>query len=123
MVQKNVSAMGYTNCNGTSLSTDGRLDAKQYIVDLPRQDRISHGMHHTGRDRHFIFTSIRKKRRHRSGIGAALVIGFSYWFVLRLRDVFGAIRNPFPFMAAWLANAFFGVASVLMMRRCENLMP
>lgn len=121
MVQKNVSAMGYTELQRyiLKLRTDG-YDAKQYIVDL--HGKIAFPMVCIILAVIGISFSLRSERSGgiAQGIGAAIVIGFSYWFVYAFGMSLGRSGTLSPFMAAWLANAVFGVASVLMMRRVKT---
>ena len=55
------------------------------------------------------------------GIGAGLVIGFSYWLVYAFGMSLGRSGTLPPFIAAWFANILFGVASLFLDSAGEDL--
>jgi lipopolysaccharide export system permease protein len=64
-------------------------------------------------------------RSERSGgvtqsIGAGIVIGFSYWLVFAFTMSLGRSGTLPPLLAAWLANIFFGAASIFMFLRVRT---
>ena len=64
-------------------------------------------------------------RSERSGgvtrsVGAGLIIGFSYWLVFAFAMSLGRSGTLPPFLAAWLANIFFGAVSLLMFLRVRT---
>ena len=54
------------------------------------------------------------------GIGAGLIIGFSYWLVYAFGMSLGRSGTLPPFTAAWFANILFAVASLWLIRRVKT---
>lgn len=120
-VQKDIDSMGYFELDRyiQKLQAEG-YDATRYIVDL--QGKIA-----------FSFVSIIlavigfafSLRTERSGgiaqgIGAGLIIGFSYWLVFAFGMSLGRSGTLSPLIAAWFANILFGVLSVVLILRVRT---
>jgi lipopolysaccharide export system permease protein len=121
VVQKDVAVMGYIELKRyiRKLQAEG-YDATRYIVDLHGKiafPLVSIILAVIG----FSF-SLRSERSGgiAQGIGAGLVIGFSYWLVYALGMSLGRSGTLPPFIAAWFANILFGAASVLLIRRVKT---
>ncbi|MBU1744837.1 MAG: LptF/LptG family permease, partial [Proteobacteria bacterium] len=54
------------------------------------------------------------------GIGAGLVIGFSYWLVYAFGMSLGRSGTLPPFIAAWFAYILFAVASLFLVWRVKT---
>ena len=54
------------------------------------------------------------------GIGAGLVIGFSYWLVFAFGMSLGRSGTLPPLIAAWFGNILFGAASVFLLFRVKT---
>ena len=54
------------------------------------------------------------------GVGAGLIIGFSYWFVFAFCLSVGRAGTIPPLLAAWTTNLIFGAASVYLFARLKT---
>jgi lipopolysaccharide export system permease protein len=54
------------------------------------------------------------------GIGAGLVIGFSYWLVFAFGMSFGRSGTLPPIIAAWFGNFIFGGVSLWLLLRIKT---
>jgi len=120
-VQKDVEVMGYFELKRyiRKLQSDG-YDATRYVVDLHGKiafSLVSIILAVIG----FSF-SLRSERSGgiAQGIGAGLVIGFSYWIVYAFGMSLGRSGTLPPFIAAWFANILFGAASIFLIRRVKT---
>jgi lipopolysaccharide export system permease protein len=120
-VQKRVDAMGYFELERyiRKLRADG-YNASSYIVDLHGKiafPLVSIILAVIG----FAF-SLRSERSGgiAQGIGAGLVIGFSYWLVYAFAMSLGRSGALTPFIAAWFANILFGAASLILLWRIRT---
>ena len=121
LVQKDAEAMGYFELKRyiKKLQTEG-YDATQYLVDLYGKIAfpvVSIILGIIG----FSF-SLRSERSGGmfAGIGAGLIIGFSYWIVFAFGISLGHAGTLPPLFAAWFANILFGAASVWMLSRVRS---
>lgn len=121
LIQKDVASMGYFELRRyiRKLRSDG-YDATPYAVDLHGKvafPLVSILLAVIG-----IAFSLRSERSGgiAQGIGAGLVIGFSYWLVFAFGMSLGRSGTLPPFIAAWLANILFAVASLLLIRRVKS---
>ncbi|MBN2438610.1 MAG: LPS export ABC transporter permease LptG [Deltaproteobacteria bacterium] len=121
VVQKDVAAMGYIELKRyiRKLQTEG-YDATRYIVELHGKiafSLVSIILAVIG----FSFP-LRSERSGgiAQGIGAGLVIGFSYWLVYAFGMSLGRSGTLPPFIAAWFANILFVAASILLMGRVKT---
>jgi lipopolysaccharide export system permease protein len=120
-VQKDVEVMGYFELKRyiRKLQAEG-YDATRYVVDLHGKiafSLVSIILAVIG----FLF-SLRSERSGgiAQGIGAGLVIGFSYWLVYAFGMSLGRSGTLPPFIAAWFANILFGAFSVFLIRRVKT---
>ena len=120
-VQKDVEVMGYFELKRyiRKLQSEG-YDATRYVVDLHGKiafSLVSIILAVIG----FSF-SLRSERSGgiAQGIGAGLVIGFSYWLVYAFGMSLGRSGTLPPFIAAWFANILFGAASVFLVWRVKT---
>ncbi len=121
VVQKDVETMGYGELKRyiSKLQAEG-YDATRYVVDLHGKIAfslvslilavigISFSLH-SGRS-----GSITQ------GIGAGLIIGFSYWLIFAFGMSLGRSGTLPPLMAAWFANILFGCVSVWLILRIKT---
>jgi lipopolysaccharide export system permease protein len=121
VVQKDVELMGYSELKRyiRKLQSEG-YDATRYVVDLHGKiafSLVSIILAVIG----FSF-SLRSERSGgiAQGIGAGLVIGFSYWLVYAFGMSLGRSGTLPPFIAAWFANILFGAASIFLIRRVKT---
>jgi lipopolysaccharide export system permease protein len=121
VVQKNVETMGYFELKRyiRKLQSEG-YDASRYIVDLHGKIAfpwVSIILAVIG-----VSFSLRSERSGgvAQGIGAGLVIGFSYWLVFAFGMSLGRSGALSPFIAAWFANILFAVASLFLIRRVKT---
>ncbi len=121
VVQKDVETMGYTELKRyiRKLQTEG-YDATRYIVDL--QGKIAFSFVSLILAVIGIAFSLRSERSGgiAQGIGAGLVIGFSYWLIYAFGMSLGRSGTLPPIPAAWLGNIIFGGASVWLFRRIKT---
>lgn len=120
-IQKRVDEMGFFELERyiRKLRSDG-FDATRYIVDLHGKiafSLVSIILAVIG----FSF-SLRSERSGgiAQGIGAGLTIGFSYWLVYAFGMSLGRSGTLTPLVAAWLANIFFGAASLFLLWRLKT---
>jgi lipopolysaccharide export system permease protein len=120
-VQKDAEAMGYFELKRyiKKLQTEG-YDATQYLVDLYGKIAFPWVAIILGIIG-FSF-SLRSERSGGifAGIGAGLIIGFSYWIVFAFGISLGHAGTLPPLVAAWFANILFGAASVWMLSRVRS---
>jgi lipopolysaccharide export system permease protein len=121
LIQKDVEAMGYSELKRyiRKLQSEG-YDATRYVVDLHGKmafPLVSIILAVIG-----ISFSLRSERSGgiAQGIGAGLVIGFSYWLVYAFGMSLGRSGTLPPFIAAWFANMLFAVASLFLVRRVKT---
>ena len=121
VVQKDVEVMGYFELKRyiRKLQSEG-YDATRYVVDL--NGKIAFPLVSIILAVIGISFSLRSERSGgiAQGIGAGLVIGFSYWLVYAFGMSLGRSGTLPPFIAAWFANILFGVASVFLIRRVKT---
>jgi lipopolysaccharide export system permease protein len=121
VVQKDVETMGYSELKGyiRKLQTEG-YDATRYIVDL--QGKIAFSLVSLILAVIGISFSLRSERSGgiAQGIGAGLVIGFSYWLIYAFGMSLGRSGALPPLLAAWLGNILFGAASVWLFMRIKT---
>jgi len=120
-VQKSADVMGYFELKRyiRKLQSEG-YDATPYVVDL--QGKIAFSLVSIILAVIGICFSLRSERSGgiAQGIGAGLVIGFSYWLVYAFGISLGRSGALPPFIAAWFANLLFGAASVWMVLRIRT---
>ncbi len=121
VVQKDVETMGYTELKGyiRKLQTEG-YDATRYIVDL--EGKIAFSLVSLILAAIGIAFSLRSERSGgiAQGIGAGLVIGFSYWLIYAFGMSLGRSGTLPPLLAAWLGNILFGGASIWLFLRIKT---
>ena len=121
LVQKDAEAMGYFELKRyiTKLQTEG-YNVTQYSVDLYGKiafPLVSIILGIIG----FSF-SLHSERSGGifAGIGAGLIIGFSYWIVFAFGISLGHAGTLPALFAAWMANIVFGAASLFMLSRVRS---
>jgi lipopolysaccharide export system permease protein len=121
LIQKDAEAMGYSELKRyiRKLQSEG-YDATRYVVDLHGKmafPLVSILLAIIG-----VSFSLRSERSGgiAQGIGAGLVIGFSYWLVYAFGMSLGRSGTLPPFIAAWFANILFGAASLFLIRRVKT---
>jgi lipopolysaccharide export system permease protein len=121
LVQKDVELMGYSELKRyiRKLRSEG-YDATRYMVDL--HGKIAFPLVSIILAVIGVSFSLRSERSGgiARGIGAGLVIGFSYWLVYAFGMSLGRSGTFPPFIAAWFANILFGAASVFLIRRVKT---
>jgi lipopolysaccharide export system permease protein len=121
VVQKDVETMGYVELQRyiAKLHAEG-FDATRYTVDLYGKTAfplVSLILAIIG-----IAFSLRSERSGgiAQGIGAGLVIGFSYWLVYAFGLSLGRSGALPPWLAAWSGNLLFGIACLWLLRRIKT---
>ncbi len=113
VVQKDVETMGYGELKRyiRKLQAEG-YDATRYIVDL--HGKIAFSLVSLILAVIGISFSLHSERSGgiAQGIGAGLIIGFSYWLVFAFGMSLGRSGTLPPLIAAWFGNILFGCASV-----------
>jgi lipopolysaccharide export system permease protein len=121
VVQKDVETMGYFELKRyiRKLQMEG-YDATRYIVDL--QGKIAFSLVSLILAVIGISFSLRSERSGgiAQGIGAGLIIGFSYWLIYAFGMSLGRSGALPPLLAAWLGNILFGGASVWLFLRIKT---
>jgi lipopolysaccharide export system permease protein len=121
LIQKNVEAMGYSELKRyiRKLQSEG-YDATRYVVDL--HGKIAFPLVSILLAIIGISFSLRSERSGgiAQGIGAGLIIGFSYWLVYAFGMSLGRSGSLPPFIAAWFANILFTVASLVLVGRVKT---
>ncbi len=120
-VQKDVEVMGYFELKRyiRKLQSEG-YDATRYVVDL--HGKIAFSLVSIILAVIGVSFSLRSERSGgiAQGIGAGLVIGFSYWLVYAFGMSLGRSGTLPPLIAAWFANILFGAASVFLILRVKT---
>lgn len=121
LIQKDVETMGYFELRRyiRKLQSEG-YDATRYVVDLHGKmafPLVSILLAVIG-----ISFSLQSERSGgiARGIGAGLVIGFSYWLVYAFGMSLGRSGTLPPLIAAWFANILFTIVSVILVRRVKT---
>jgi len=121
MIQKNVAQMGYFELQRyiRKLQKEG-YDATRYIADLHGKAAfpfVTVILAVIG-----ITFSLRSERSGgvAQGIGAGLLIGFSYWLVYAFGLSLGRSGTLPPLLSAWFGNILFGIASVWLILRVKT---
>ncbi|MBU0652004.1 MAG: LPS export ABC transporter permease LptG [Proteobacteria bacterium] len=121
LIQKDAEAMGYFELKRyiRKLQSEG-YDATRFVVDLHGKmafPLVSILLAIIG-----VSFSLRSERSGgiAQGIGAGLVIGFSYWLVYAFGMSLGRSGTLPPFIAAWFANILFAVASLFLVWRVKT---
>ena len=121
LIQRDVETMGYSELNRyiRKLQSEG-YDATRYIVDL--HGKIAFPLVSILLAVIGVAFSLRSERSGgiAQGIGAGLVIGFSYWLVYAFGMSLGRSGTLPPFIAAWFANILFGAVSLYLIRRVKT---
>ena len=121
VVQKDVEAMGYFELKRyiQKLQSEG-YDARQYLVDL--HGKIAFPLVSIILAVIGISFSLRSERSGgiAQGIGAGLLIGFSYWLVYAFGMSLGRSGTLPPIVAAWFANILFCTASAILVPRVKT---
>jgi lipopolysaccharide export system permease protein len=121
LIQKDVETMGYSELKRyiRKLQSEG-YDATRYVVDL--HGKIAFPLVSILLAIIGISFSLRSERSGgiAQGIGAGLIIGFSYWLVYAFGMSLGRSGSLPPFIAAWFANILFAVASLFLVRRVKT---
>ena len=121
VVQKDVEVMGYFELDRyiRKLRSEG-YDATRYETDL--QGKIAFPLVTIILAVIGIAFSLRSERSGgiAQGIGAGLVIGFSYWLVYAFGLSLGRSGTFSPLFAAWFANALFGIVSLWLFLRIKT---
>ncbi len=121
LVQKEAEAMGYFELRRyiQKLQMEG-YDATQYHVDL--YGKIAFPLVTIILSIIGFSFSLRSEKSGGifAGIGAGLVIGFSYWIVFAFGISLGHAGTMPPLLAAWIANILFGAAAVFMLVRVRS---
>jgi lipopolysaccharide export system permease protein len=121
VVQKDVETMGYFELKRyiRKLQSEG-YDATRYVVDLHGKMAfpwVSIILAVIG-----ISFSLRSERSGgiAQGIGAGLVIGFSYWLVYAFGMSLGRSGTLPPLLAAWFANILFATTAAVLVPRVKT---
>jgi lipopolysaccharide export system permease protein len=121
LIQKDVDMMGYFELKRyiRKLRSEG-YDATRYVVDL--HGKIAFPLVTILLAVIGVSFSLRSERSGgiAQGIGAGLVIGFSYWLVFAFGMSLGRSGTLSPFIAAWFANILFAAASFFLVRRVKT---
>jgi lipopolysaccharide export system permease protein len=121
LIQKDAEAMGYFELKRyiRKLQSEG-YDATRYVVDL--HGKIAFPLVSILLAIIGVSFSLRSERSGgiAQGIGAGLIIGFSYWIVYAFGMSLGRSGTLPPFIAAWFANILFAVASLFLVRRVKT---
>lgn len=121
VVQKDVEVMGYFELDRyiRKLRSEG-YDTMRYETDL--QGKLAFPLVGIILAAIGIAFSLRSERSGgiAQGIGAGLVIGFSYWLVYAFGLSLGRSGTFSPFVAAWFANATFIALSVWLFLRIKT---
>ncbi|MCX5838504.1 MAG: LPS export ABC transporter permease LptG [Deltaproteobacteria bacterium] len=121
VIQKDVEVMGYFELNRyiRKLQSEG-YDATRYVVDL--QGKIAFPLVSIILAVIGISFSLRSERSGgiAQGIGAGLVIGFSYWLVYAFGMSLGRSGTLPPVVAAWFANILFSAACAILVPRVKT---
>ena len=120
-VQKDVEVMGYFELKRyiRKLQSEG-YDATRYVVDL--HGKIAFPLVSIILAVIGVSFSLRSERSGgiAQGIGAGLVIGFSYWLVYAFGMSLGRSGTLPPIVAAWFANILFSTASAIFVPRVKT---
>lgn len=121
MVQKNAEMMGYFELKRyiRKLRSEG-YDATRYVVDL--HGKIAFPLVSIILAVIGIAFSLRSERSGgiAQGIGAGLIIGFSYWLVYAFGMSLGRSGALPPPVAAWFANILFCAAAAILIPRVRT---
>ena len=121
VVQKDVETMGYSELKRyiRKLQTEG-YDATRYIVDL--YGKIAFSLVSLILAVIGISFSLHSERSGgiAQGIGAGLIIGFSYWLVFAFGMSLGRSGTLPPIIAAWFGNILFGCISIWLFLRLKT---
>ncbi|MBE0555661.1 MAG: LptF/LptG family permease, partial [Proteobacteria bacterium] len=121
VIQKDVETMGYGEMKRyiQKLQAEG-YDATRYIVDL--HGKIAFSLVSLILAVIGISFSLHSERSGNvtQGIGAGLIIGFSYWLVFAFGMSLGRSGTLPPILAAWFGNILFGCASVWLLLRMKT---
>ena len=121
VVQKSADTMGYFELRRyiDKLQAEG-YDATRYAADL--HGKVAFPLVGIILAAIGISFSLRSERSGgiARGIGAGLVIGFSYWVVYAFGMSLGRSGALPPLFAAWLGNILFGAASIWMVLRIKT---
>ncbi|MCE5262889.1 MAG: LPS export ABC transporter permease LptG [Deltaproteobacteria bacterium] len=121
VVQKDVEVMGYVELKRyiQKLQSEG-YDAARYVVDL--HGKIAFPLVSIILAVIGIAFSLRSERSGgvAQGIGAGLVIGFSYWLVYAFGMSLGRSGTLPPLVGAWFANILFCTASLILIPRVKT---
>ncbi|MBU2053699.1 MAG: LPS export ABC transporter permease LptG [Proteobacteria bacterium] len=121
VVQKSADAMGYFELKRyiNKLRAEG-YDATRYAADL--HGKVAFPLVGIILAVIGICFSLRSERSGgiAQGIGAGLIIGFSYWLVFAFGMSLGRSGALPPLIAAWFGNILFGAASVWMVLRIRT---
>jgi lipopolysaccharide export system permease protein len=121
VVQKDVEVMGYFELKRyiRKLQSEG-YDATRYVVDL--HGKIAFPLVSIILAVIGVSFSLRSERSGgiAQGIGAGLVIGFSYWLVYAFGMSLGRSGTLPPIVAAWFANILFCTASAILVPRVKT---
>lgn len=121
VVQKDAEMMGYFELKRyiRKLQSEG-YDATRYVVDL--HGKIAFPLVSIILAVIGVAFSLRSERSGgvAQGIGAGLVIGFSYWLVYAFGMSLGRSGTLPPIVAAWFANILFCTASAILVPRVKT---
>jgi lipopolysaccharide export system permease protein len=121
VVQKDVETMGYFELKRYigKLRLEG-YDATRYVVDL--HGKIAFPLVSIILAVIGVSFSLRSERSGgiAQGIGAGLVIGFSYWLVYAFGMSLGRSGTLPPLVAAWFANILFATAAAILVPRVKT---
>ncbi|MCX5821397.1 MAG: LPS export ABC transporter permease LptG [Deltaproteobacteria bacterium] len=121
VVQKDAEVMGYFELKRyiRKLQSEG-YDAARYVVDL--HGKIAFPLVSIILAVIGVSFSLRSERSGgiAQGIGAGLVIGFSYWLVYAFGMSLGRSGTLPPLVAAWFANILFSTASAILVPRVKT---
>jgi lipopolysaccharide export system permease protein len=121
VVQKSAEVMGYFELERyiRKLRSEG-YDATRYVVDL--HGKIAFPLVSIILAVIGISFSLRSERSGgiAQGIGAGLIIGFSYWIVYAFGMSLGRSGTLPPIVAAWFANILFCTASAILVPRVKT---
>jgi lipopolysaccharide export system permease protein len=121
VIQKGAEMMGYFELKRyiRKLRSEG-YDATRYVVDL--HGKIAFPLVSIILAVIGVSFSLRSERSGgiAQGIGAGLVIGFSYWLVYAFGMSLGRSGTLPPFIAAWFANILFCIASAILVPRVKT---
>jgi lipopolysaccharide export system permease protein len=121
VVQKDTAEMGFWELQRfiEKVRSEG-YDATQYVTDL--QGKIAFSLVSLILAVLGVSFSLKSERSGgvAQGVGAGIIIGFSYWIVFAFSMSLGHAGTLPPFIAAWSANILLGAAALFLFSRIRT---